>query len=120
MAFGLTGSLQKGRSTVGGRQGSRHRYRALTSFGLYIALSWILPGRKRVVPYSIQTLMRLKPALFRQDLVTLFDLLHQHKIKPVIATRFPLIEVKKAHELLGSGGVTGKIVLLCSEASNVL
>jgi NADPH:quinone reductase len=40
-----------------------------------IAGIWLLPGRKRVVPYSIQTLKRLKPASFRQDLIALFELL---------------------------------------------
>jgi hypothetical protein len=55
-----------------------------------IAGIWLLPGRKRVVPYSIQTLKRLKPALFRQDLIALFELLQQQKIKPLIAQRFPL------------------------------
>lgn len=114
VAFGLTGSLRRGRSTVGG-QGHRHRYRAISIFGLYIALSWVLPGRRHVVPYSIQTLMRLKPALFRQDLITLFDLLHQHKIKPIIAQRLPLTEARQAHELLGKGGITGKVVLVCNE-----
>lgn len=116
VAFGLTGSLRGGRSAMNGK-GRRHRFRAIAIFGLYIALSWILPGRKRVVPYSIQTLMRLKPALFRQDLITLFNLLQEHKIKPLIAQRFPLTEAKKAHELLGKGGVTGKVVLVCEESS---
>ncbi|UKJ08704.1 medium chain dehydrogenase/reductase family protein [Solitalea lacus] len=116
VAFGLTGSLQGGRSTLG-RQGSRQRYRAISNFGLYIALSWILPGRKRVVPYSIQWLMRLKPEFFRQDLMALFDLLKQQKIKPLIAQRFPLADARKAHELLGKGGVMGKIVLMCNGAS---
>jgi NADPH:quinone reductase-like Zn-dependent oxidoreductase len=116
VAFGLTGSLHGGRSTVG-RKGRRHRYRAIAIFGLYIALSWVLPGRRRVVPYSIQTLMRLKPALFRQDLITLFDLLHQHKIKPLIAQRLPLTEARRAHELLGKGGITGKVVLVCNGPS---
>ena len=55
--------------------------------------------------------MRLKPALFRRDLAALFDLLQQRKIKPLIAKRFPLAEVRRAHELLGKGGVSGKIVL---------
>jgi NADPH:quinone reductase-like Zn-dependent oxidoreductase len=64
-----------------------------------------------VVPYSIQWLKRLKPALFRQDLIALFDLLQQRKIKPLIAQRFPLAEARRAHELLGKGGITGKIVL---------
>ena len=73
-----------------------------------------LTGRKLVLPYSIQTLKRLKPAWFRQDLIALFDLLQQQKIKPIIAQRFPLAEARHAHELLGKGGVTGKIVLLCA------
>jgi NADPH2:quinone reductase len=67
-----------------------------------------------VVPYSIQTLKRLKPALFRQDLTALLDLLQQRKIKPLIAQRFPLAEARRAHELLGKEGVTGKSVLVCS------
>jgi NADPH2:quinone reductase len=65
-----------------------------------------------VVPYSIQWLKRIKPGLFRQDLITLFDLLLQHRIKPLIAQRFPLTEARRAHELLGEGGVTGKLVLV--------
>jgi len=86
-------------------------------FGLYIAGGWLLPGRRRVIPYSIQWLKRLKPALFRQDLIALLDLLEQQKIKPLIAQRFPLVEARQAHELLGKGGVTGKIVLVRSGSS---
>jgi NADPH:quinone reductase-like Zn-dependent oxidoreductase len=111
VAYGLTGSLQGGR-LASGRSGSRHRYREIAIFGVYIAGGWLLPGRKRVVPYSIQWLKRVKPALFRQDLITLFDLLLQHRIKPLIAQRFPLTEARRAHELLGEGGVTGKLVLV--------
>ena len=111
MAYGLTSSLRGGR-LASGRSGRRHRFREIRIFGLYIAGSWILPGRKRVVPYSIQWLKRLRPALFRQDLIALFDLLRQKKIKPLIAQRFPLAEAKEAQELLGRGGVTGKIVLV--------
>jgi NADPH2:quinone reductase len=84
---------------------------------LYIAGGWLLPDRKRVVPYSIQWLKRLRPALFRQDLIALFDLLRQRKIKPLIAERFPLVEARYAHELLGKGGVTGKIVLVLNRSS---
>jgi len=79
---------------------------------LYIVVGWILPGRKRVVPYSIQALKRLKPKLFRQDLIALLALLQQQKIKPIIAQRFPLAEARQAQELLGKGGVVGKIVLM--------
>jgi NADPH2:quinone reductase len=65
-----------------------------------------------VVPYSIQWLKRLRPALFRQDLIALLDLLRQRKIKPLVALRLPLVEARHAHELLGKGGIVGKIVLV--------
>ena len=111
VAYGLTGSLRGGR-LASGRSGGRHRFRAIAIFGLYIAAGWVLPGRKRVAPYSIQWLKRLKPAQFRQDLTALFDLLQQQKIKPLVAQRLPLAEARQAQELLGKGGVTGKIVLV--------
>ncbi len=113
VAYGITSSLSGGR-LASGRSGRRHRFRAIAIFGLYIAGGWLLPGRKRVLPYSIQWLKRVKPALFRQDLITLLDLLRQKKIKPLIAERFPLVQARRAHELLGKEGVTGKIVLVTS------
>ena len=116
VAYGLTSSLRGGR-LASGRSGGRHRYRAILIFGLYIAGGWLFPGRKRVVPYSIQTLKRLKPALFRQDLIALFELLQKQEIKPLVARRFPLAEARHAHELLGKGGVTGKIVLVRNASS---
>ena len=116
VAYGLTGSLRGGR-LASGRSGRRNRFGAIAIFALYIAGGWLLPGGKHVVPYSIQTLKRLKPALFRQDLITLFDLLKQQRIRPLIARRFPLAEARQAHELLGKGGVTGKIVLVGSGSS---
>jgi NADPH:quinone reductase-like Zn-dependent oxidoreductase len=116
VAYGLTSSLRGGR-LASGRPGDRHRFRAIAIFGVYIAGGWLLPGRKRVVPYSIQWLKRLRRAWFREDLVFLFDLLQQQKIKPIIADRFPLVEARHAHELLGKGGVTGKIVLVTHGSS---
>lgn len=114
VAYGLTASLRGGR-LASGRTGRRNRFQRLAIFGLYIAGSWLLPGRKRVVPYSIQWLKRLKPALFRQDLIALLDLLQQKKIKPLIARKLPLVEARLAHELLGEKGVAGKIVLVGNE-----
>lgn len=116
VAYGLTGSLRGGR-LASGRAGRRHRFRAIAIFALYIAGGWLLSGRKRVLPYSIQWLKRLKPAWFRQDLLALFDLLKQQKVKPLIAQRLPLAEARYAHELLGKGGVTGKIVLVGNGSS---
>ena len=116
VAYGLTSMLREGR-LASGRPGHRRRFRGIAIFGLYIAGGWILPGGRRVIPYSIQTLKRLRPAWFRQDLIGLFDLLQQRKIKPLIAQRVPLSEARHAHELLGKGGVVGKIVLVRNESS---
>ena len=85
-------------------------------FALYIVAAWLLPGRKRLVPYSIQTLKRLKPAWFREDLGILFQLLSQQMLKPLIAQRFPLTKAREAQEMLTRGGVLGKIVLVPSPA----
>ncbi len=116
VAYGLTGMLSGGR-LASGRSGGRHPFRGVAIFALYMAGGWLLPGRRRVVPYSIQTLKRLRPAVFRQDLIALFDLLKQQKIKPLIARRLPLVEARQAQELLGKGGVAGKIVLVCNGSS---
>ena len=111
VGYGLISSI-RGEGLASGRPGRRQRFRGTANFGLYIVGGWVLPGRKRVVPYSIQTLKRLKPEFFRQDVITLFDLLQQKKIKPIIAQRLPLAEARNAQELLGKGGVIGKIVLV--------
>jgi NADPH2:quinone reductase len=50
--------------------------------------------------YSIQWLMRANRDMFRDDLPTLFQLLHEQKIKSIVARRFPLAEARQAHELL--------------------
>ena len=111
IAYGLTGSLRGGR-LASGRSGGRHRFRAIAIFGVYIAASWLLPGRRRVSLYSIQWLLRARRDLFRHDLSALFQLLQEQKITPIVAQRFPLAEARQAHELLGKGSVTGKLVLV--------
>jgi NADPH2:quinone reductase len=115
VVYGLTGSLRGGR-LASGQPGRRRRFHGMPLFALYIAAGWLLPGRRRFVPYSIQWLKRLRPALFRQDLIALFALLREKRIKPLVAQRFPLAEARKAQELLGKGGVTGKIVLTTGAA----
>ncbi|HEX6505691.1 MAG TPA: medium chain dehydrogenase/reductase family protein [Terriglobales bacterium] len=111
VVYGFQAKLHGGRMASGAPSG-RHPIRQSAILGWYILRNWFLPGRKRMAPYSIQWLMRLKPAWFRHDLLTLFDLLQQNKIKPLIAQRLPLEQARHAHELLGKGGVIGKIVLM--------
>ena len=114
VGYGLLTSI-RGEGPNSEARGRRRRYGGTARFGLYMAAGWILPGRRRVVPYSIQTLERLKPEWFREDLVKLFDLLKEGKLKPIVAERFPLAEARKAQERLAKGGVVGKIVLIADE-----
>lgn len=114
VVYGFQSKLRGGRMASGTPAG-RHPIRESAILGGDILRNWFLPGRKSMVPYSIQWLMRLKPAWFHDDLLTLFDLLRQKKIKPLIAQKLPLCQARHAHELLGKGGVIGKIVLIPNE-----
>jgi NADPH2:quinone reductase len=116
VGYGLISSI-RGEGLASGRPGRRRRFRGAAIFGSYIAGGWLLPGRKRVVPYSIQWLKRRKPELFRRDLIALLELLQRQEIKPLVARRFPLAEARQAQEMLAKGGVMGKIVLVLDGSS---
>ena len=110
VVYGFQSKMRGGRMSVASKR--RHPIRESAELGGLILRNWFKRGRKGMVPYSIQWLMRLKPAWFRQDLLTLLELLKERKIKPLIAERLPLEQARRAHEMLGEGGVFGKIVLL--------
>ncbi len=74
----------------------------------------LLPDQKTLLNYNLTRPRYSRPEWHRDDLSKLFDLLAQKKIEPVIAERMPLEEAARAHELLGKGSVTGKIVLVRS------
>jgi NADPH2:quinone reductase len=61
--------------------------------------------------YGITALYRKDPSAFREDLPKVFSLLAEGKIAPMVATTFPLLDARKALELLATGTVEGKIVL---------
>ena len=75
----------------------------------------VVSDKKKFILYSIQTLKRANPTWFHEDLVLLLDLLKQGKIKPIVGARLPLDQAAKAHDLLASGSVKGKIVLICND-----
>jgi NADPH2:quinone reductase len=72
----------------------------------------LLSDAKGMVGYHIGKWKKSRPAEFRADLTTLFEMLSRHEIEPIIAERIPLAEAARAHELLGAGKVSGKIVLV--------
>ncbi len=65
--------------------------------------------------YGITALYLRDKKPFMEDLPLLFNMLMEGKIKPVIAAKLPLLEARKANEMLESGQVTGNLVLLASE-----
>ncbi len=71
----------------------------------------LVPNGRSTAFYSIGALRQKHPEWFAEDLSNLFNLLAQSKIKPIIAARIPLGEVRRAHELIETAGVQGKIVL---------
>ena len=93
--YGFQSKLRGGRMAF--RSEGRHPIRESAELGWFIVRGCFKPGRKRMVPYSIQWLMRFKPAWFRHDLLCLLDLLKQGKIKPLIAQRLPLEAARRVH-----------------------
>ncbi|MGB3712863.1 MAG: hypothetical protein WA996_00375 [Candidatus Promineifilaceae bacterium] len=55
--------------------------------------------------------------LFKEDWTTLFRLLEEGKIEPIIAAMFPILKATKTNEFLQRGKVIGSIVLTAQELS---
>jgi NADPH2:quinone reductase len=101
-------------TTVGGRKSARKAALFYLSGALVFAAN-VLPNGKRVLAYQVAKLRDQHPEWFREDAATLFDLLAQRKIEPIVAERIPLVDARQAHENLGRGGVTGKQVPIFDE-----
>lgn len=93
--------------------GKRSRFRGIPSLVAQVIRHSLNADGRRLTIYSIQTLKKRRPKWFREDMATLFGLLAEEKLQPVLAERVPLVEAARAHELLGERSVTGKIVLDC-------
>ena len=50
----------------------------------------VVSDERKFILYSIQTLKRLKPDWFHEDLTLLLNLLKQEKIKPIVAAKMRL------------------------------
>jgi NADPH:quinone reductase-like Zn-dependent oxidoreductase len=64
--------------------------------------------------YGITLSYRKDAKPFHEDLPKIFALLARRELSPVIAATFPLLDARRAIELLATGTVEGKIVLTCS------
>lgn len=95
-----------------GKEGS-----AIWSYTDLMLRSFLTIGKSAAI-YNIGPLKEKHPDWFHADLVELLHLLEQGRIKPVISRRLPLTEAAKAHQILESRGVKGKIVLLSEFPTN--
>lgn len=78
----------------------------------------LLPNGHATAFYSIGAMRRSHPKWFKEDLSTMLDLLNDGYIQPIIGATLPLIEARKAHDLIEAGEVEGKVVLIVAVAAD--
>ena len=82
--------------------------------GTLVAVN-LLPNGESFKLYGTSSYFLFDRRPYLEDWATLFKLLGEGEIKPIIAAKFPILEAAKANELLESGQVTGNVVLLSPE-----
>lgn len=82
---------------------------------LKIMLWNLLPTKPRAKFYLITDWHKKQNNVFKEDLMQLFELLKQGKIKPVVAKTMKLEETAEAQRLVEEGKVEGKIILTMNE-----
>jgi len=80
---------------------------------LQMTLWGLWPDGKKVSLCATPQETKKHNAWYRETLGELIQMLSKGLIKPVIAVRVPLTEVRRAHELVEQGSVSGKVVLVC-------
>jgi len=104
------GALRRGGTLVGfGFMGATGMLAQLVMFA-NIFVGARLRGRHGKF-YGITMQYRKDPKPLREDLPKIFALLADKKIDPLVNCTFPLLDARKALELLAGGSVEGKIVL---------
>jgi NADPH:quinone reductase-like Zn-dependent oxidoreductase len=81
----------------------------------FIGVNLLPNGRRSFKLYGTSTYFIGDKRPYLEDWATLFKLLEEGKIKPVIAKKYPLLETAQANALLESGQVTGNVVLVAPE-----
>jgi NADPH:quinone reductase-like Zn-dependent oxidoreductase len=74
----------------------------------------VLPNGRSLKLYGTTT-SKFGRRRYLEDWATLFKLLEEGKIKPIIMKKFPILEAAQANALLESGQVIGNVVLVAPE-----
>jgi NADPH:quinone reductase-like Zn-dependent oxidoreductase len=93
-----------------GREGLLSAGLGLARLKLWDTFNVLFKGR-RAKFYSITSRRKTHPADFKADMATLFDLLRDGAIHPVVIDRLPLAAARDVHTRIDGGGLGGKIVL---------
>ena len=94
-----------------GREGLLSAGLGLARLHLWGAFKFLFGGR-RAVWYSITARRTKKPEEFKADMATLFGLLRDGAIHPIVIDRLPLAAAREVHTRIDAGGLGGKIVLM--------
>jgi NADPH:quinone reductase-like Zn-dependent oxidoreductase len=94
-----------------GREGLASAALGLARLKLWDALRFMFGGR-RALFYNITARRLTHPEEFKADMTTLFGLLRDDVIHPVVIDRLPLAAASAVHARINAGGLGGKIVLL--------
>ena len=94
-----------------GREGLLSAGLGLARLHLWGAFRFLFGGR-RAVWYSITARRTKQPEEFKADMATLFGLLRDGAIHPIVIDRLPLAAAREVHTRIDAGGLGGKIVLM--------
>ena len=93
-----------------GKEGLLSAGLGLARLQLWGAFAFLFSGRSAAW-YSITSRRKKRPEEFKADMATLFDLLRDGAIHPVVIDRLPLAGARETHARIEAGGLGGKIVL---------
>ena len=103
-------ATRRGGSVVGyGFMGVKGTAATLLMFGNLLVGARL--RRRRGSFYGITMLYRKNPKPLREDLPKIFGLIAEKKLDPLVSATMPLVEARRAMEMLRGGAVEGKIVL---------
>ncbi|HEX3829367.1 MAG TPA: zinc-binding dehydrogenase [Sporichthyaceae bacterium] len=93
-----------------GREGLLSAGLGLARLKFWDMFNFLFSGRSAQW-YSITAQRKKHPEQFKADMATLFNLLHDRAINPVVIDRLPLAAAREVHSRIEAGGLGGKIVL---------
>ena len=94
-----------------GRAGLASAALGVARIKIWGALGGLFGGR-RAVFYAITSRRMTHLQEFKADMTTLFGLLRDGAINPIVIERLPLTAAREVHERIDAGGLGGKVVLL--------